>query len=62
MLTISLILLPIIAGLITLTTKGDNAKIIASIFAFAEMILGAYVYYSFAPNATFGRYKILSWY
>jgi NADH-quinone oxidoreductase subunit M len=52
MLTISLILLPIIAGLITLTTKGDNAKTIASIFAFAEMILGAYVYYTFAPNAS----------
>ena len=52
MLTISLILLPIIAGLLTLTTKGENAKKIASIFAFAEMILGAYVYYSFMPNAT----------
>jgi NADH-quinone oxidoreductase subunit M len=52
MLTISLILLPIIAGLLTLTTKGENAKTIASIFAFAEMILGAYVYYSFMPNAT----------
>ncbi len=52
MLTISLILLPIIAGLLTLTTKGENAKKIASIFAFAELILGAYVYYSFMPNAT----------
>jgi NADH-quinone oxidoreductase subunit M len=51
MLTISLILLPIIAGLLTLTTKGENAKTIASIFAFAEMILGGYVYYSFVPNA-----------
>jgi NADH-quinone oxidoreductase subunit M len=52
MLTISLILLPIIAGLITLTTKGENAKTIASIFAFAEMILSAYVYYNFVPNAS----------
>ena len=52
MLTLSLILLPIIAGLITLTTKGENAKTIASIFAFAGMTLGAYVYYSFVPNAT----------
>ena len=52
MLTISLILLPIIAGLLTLTTKGENAKMIAFVFAFAEMILGAYVYYSFMPNAT----------
>ena len=52
MLTISLILLPIIAGLLTLTTKGENAKKIASIFAFAEMILGLYLYFSFMPNAT----------
>jgi len=52
MLTISLILLPIIAGLLTLTTKGENAKKIACVFAFAEMILGAYIYYLFMPNAT----------
>ena len=52
MLTISLILLPIIAGLLTLTIKGENTKTIASIFAFAEMILGAYIYFSFTPNAT----------
>lgn len=51
MLTLSLILLPIIAGLITLVSKGETAKIVAVVSAFVEMVLGAYVYCSFEPNA-----------
>jgi NADH-quinone oxidoreductase subunit M len=52
MLTISLILLPIIAGLIILLTKGDNPKTIASIAAFVELILGGYAYNQFVPNGS----------
>ena len=52
MLTISLILLPIIAGLITLTTKGENTKKVAAAFAFAELALGLFIYGSFVPDAT----------
>jgi NADH-quinone oxidoreductase subunit M len=52
MLTLSLIFLPIVAGLLTLTTKGENAKTLASIAAFAELVLGGYAYYTFVPNAT----------
>lgn len=52
MLTLSLILLPIIAGLITLAIKGETAKTVALVFAFAELALGAYLYKSFVPDAT----------
>ena len=52
MLTLSLILLPIIAGLITLVIKGETAKTVALVFAFAELALGAYLYKSFVPDAT----------
>lgn len=52
MLTLSLILLPIIAGLITLAVKGETAKTVAVVSAFAELALGAYLYSSFVPDAT----------
>lgn len=52
MLTLSLILLPIIAGLITLAVKGETAKTVALVSAFAELALGAYLYSSFVPDAT----------
>lgn len=52
MLTLTLILLPIFAGLVTLTTKGENAKVLALAAALAELALGAYTYYTFVPDAT----------
>jgi NADH-quinone oxidoreductase subunit M len=44
MLTLTLILLPIIAGLLTLSTKGENAKVIALVAALVELALGAYTF------------------
>lgn len=52
MLTLTLILFPIIAGLLTLASKGENAKTIASAAAFIELALGAYTYFSFVPDAS----------
>jgi len=52
MLTLTLILLPIIAGLLTLSTKGENAKVIALVAALVELALGAYTFFAFVPDAT----------
>ncbi len=52
MLTLTLILLPIFAGLITLATKGENAKVLALVASLVELALGAYIYSTFVADSS----------
>lgn len=51
MLTLSLILIPLIAGVITLITKNNSAKQLALIGAAIELVLAVVIYAQFQPTA-----------
>ncbi len=52
MLTLTLILIPLIAGVVSLITKNNNAKQLALVGALVELVLAIVIFTKFEPTAT----------
>lgn len=52
MLTLSLILIPLIAGVVSLITKNNSAKLLALAGAIIELVLAIVIFTQFQPNAS----------